>query len=43
MENAGTAIAEFLRQKFPDIAGRKILVLCGKGNNGATDWWSPGC
>jgi hydroxyethylthiazole kinase-like uncharacterized protein yjeF len=34
MENAGTAIAEFLREKFPDIAGRRILVLCGKGNNG---------
>jgi hydroxyethylthiazole kinase-like uncharacterized protein yjeF len=34
MENAGTAIAEFLREKFPDIASRKILVLCGKGNNG---------
>jgi hydroxyethylthiazole kinase-like uncharacterized protein yjeF len=34
MENAGTAIAEFLRERFPDIAGRRILVLCGKGNNG---------
>ena len=34
MENAGTAIAEFLREKFPDLASRKILVLCGKGNNG---------
>ena len=34
MENAGTAIAEFLREKFPDIKDRKILVLCGKGNNG---------
>jgi hydroxyethylthiazole kinase-like uncharacterized protein yjeF len=34
MENAGTAIAEFLREKFPDIRGRKILLLCGKGNNG---------
>ncbi len=34
MENAGTAIAEFLHEKFPDIRTRKILVLCGKGNNG---------
>ena len=34
MENAGTAIAEFLRGKFPDLASRKIAVLCGKGNNG---------
>src|SRR5579863_9022463 len=34
MENAGTAIAEFLREKFADLAIRKTLVLCGKGNNG---------
>jgi ADP-dependent NAD(P)H-hydrate dehydratase / NAD(P)H-hydrate epimerase len=34
MENAGAAIAEFLLEKFADLAGRKILVLCGKGNNG---------
>jgi len=34
MENAGTAIAEFLREKFTDLSTRKILVLCGKGNNG---------
>ena len=34
MENAGTAISEFLREKFADITRRKILALCGKGNNG---------
>jgi NAD(P)H-hydrate epimerase len=34
MENAGAAIAEFLKGKFPDLAQRKIVVLCGKGNNG---------
>jgi NAD(P)H-hydrate epimerase len=34
MENAGKAIAEFLREQFADIASRKIVVLCGKGNNG---------
>ena len=34
MENAGTAIAEFLREKFADLTSRKILMLCGKGNNG---------
>jgi ADP-dependent NAD(P)H-hydrate dehydratase / NAD(P)H-hydrate epimerase len=34
MENAGTAIAEFMREKFGDLASRKIAVLCGKGNNG---------
>ena len=34
MENAGTAIVEFLREKFAEMASSKILVLCGKGNNG---------
>jgi ADP-dependent NAD(P)H-hydrate dehydratase / NAD(P)H-hydrate epimerase len=34
MENAGTAIAEFLREKFSDLSRRRIVVLCGKGNNG---------
>src|SRR5579872_3370530 len=34
MENAGIAITEFLREKFPNLAQRKIAVLCGKGNNG---------
>ena len=34
MENAGSAIAEFLREKFADLTSRKILILCGKGNNG---------
>jgi ADP-dependent NAD(P)H-hydrate dehydratase / NAD(P)H-hydrate epimerase len=34
MENAGTAIAEFLGEKFVDLTSRRILVLCGKGNNG---------
>ena len=33
-ENAGTAIAQFLRETFADFASRKILVLCGKRNNG---------
>ncbi len=34
MENAGAAIAAFLRKTVPDLPGRKIFVLCGKGNNG---------
>ena len=34
MENAGCAIAAFLLEKFARLAGRKIVVLCGKGNNG---------
>lgn len=34
MENAGTRVAEFLAERYPDIARHRILVLCGKGNNG---------
>lgn len=34
MENAGAAIVDFLHGKFADLKERKILVLCGKGNNG---------
>jgi hydroxyethylthiazole kinase-like uncharacterized protein yjeF len=34
MENAGAAIVEFLHEKFDRLAQRKIIVLCGKGNNG---------
>lgn len=32
MENAGAAVAEAIRERFPDAA--RIVVLCGKGNNG---------
>lgn len=34
MENAGRRVAEFIRAQFPSFARRKIVVLCGKGNNG---------
>ena len=34
MENAGTAVAEFIAEHFGDLAGRRITILCGKGNNG---------
>jgi NAD(P)H-hydrate epimerase len=34
MENAGAAIASFLQRQFDGIERRKIVVLCGKGNNG---------
>jgi hydroxyethylthiazole kinase-like uncharacterized protein yjeF len=34
MENAGARVFEFLAARFPDFALRKIVVLCGKGNNG---------
>ena len=32
MENAGTAVADFLLAAYPNA--RKIAVICGKGNNG---------
>ncbi len=34
MESAGRGVAERLLLDFPDAAGRGVLVLCGKGNNG---------
>jgi ADP-dependent NAD(P)H-hydrate dehydratase / NAD(P)H-hydrate epimerase len=34
MENAGAAIADYLQTAYPNLAARRILVLCGKGNNG---------
>lgn len=33
MENAGSAAAEFIMDKIPAI-NKKILIFCGKGNNG---------
>jgi NAD(P)H-hydrate epimerase len=32
MENAGAAVASSIRERFP--GARRIVVLCGKGNNG---------
>src|SRR5271154_1346266 len=34
MENAGATVAEFIAQRCPKFAQRRIVVLCGKGNNG---------
>jgi hydroxyethylthiazole kinase-like uncharacterized protein yjeF len=34
MENAGKSVAEFIHSRFPDMAQRRVIVLCGKGNNG---------
>ncbi len=34
METAAARVAEFLNYKFPALARKKIVVLCGKGNNG---------
>ncbi|MBI3933996.1 MAG: NAD(P)H-hydrate dehydratase [Acidobacteria bacterium] len=34
MENAGRNVAAVLEQMFPSLAGERITILCGKGNNG---------
>ena len=34
MENAGLAVVESLREKFPCLHQERITVLCGPGNNG---------
>jgi hydroxyethylthiazole kinase-like uncharacterized protein yjeF len=34
MENAGRSVSEFIGSRFPHLERRKIVVLCGKGNNG---------
>lgn len=33
MENAGTAVARFIRENV-DVQNKKVVVVCGKGNNG---------
>ena len=32
MENAGAAVAAFIRERYPQFS--RIAVICGKGNNG---------
>jgi ADP-dependent NAD(P)H-hydrate dehydratase / NAD(P)H-hydrate epimerase len=32
MENAGAAVASFCLRQYP--AARRVVVLCGRGNNG---------
>jgi NAD(P)H-hydrate epimerase len=34
MENAGASVAQFITRRFPRFKSLKIVVLCGKGNNG---------
>jgi len=34
MGNAGTGVVAFLQKEFPDLVKRRVVVLCGKGNNG---------
>ncbi len=34
MENAGRGAAAVIAREWAPVRGRRILVLCGKGNNG---------
>src|SRR5215470_10478612 len=34
MENAGHRVVEFLAEKFAPLSSQRIVILCGKGNNG---------
>ena len=34
MENAGHRVAEFLQEEFAPLAEHRVVILCGKGNNG---------
>jgi ADP-dependent NAD(P)H-hydrate dehydratase / NAD(P)H-hydrate epimerase len=34
MGNAGAGVADLLRMEIPNLPKRRILILCGKGNNG---------
>jgi NAD(P)H-hydrate epimerase len=34
MENAGSRVVEFLAQTFAPLESQRIVILCGKGNNG---------
>ena len=34
MENAGRAMFEIIRQRWHPLAGKRVTIFCGKGNNG---------
>ena len=34
MENAGHGVADFLVRRFRNLKGKKIVAICGTGNNG---------
>ena len=34
MENAAHRVVEFLAERFAPFTGQRVVVLCGKGNNG---------
>src|SRR5260370_25224430 len=35
MENAGARVVEFLAARFAPLSSQRIIVICGKGNDGA--------
>lgn len=34
MENAGSALARFIIERFSPLEGRRLTIICGTGNNG---------
>lgn len=34
MENAGLQVIRVMTERYPDLKDKKVLVVCGKGNNG---------
>ena len=42
MEQAGGAVARFVARHFAPIEGRRVAVLCGKGNNGGDGFVAAG-
>ncbi|MGA3294288.1 MAG: NAD(P)H-hydrate dehydratase [Candidatus Acidiferrales bacterium] len=42
MQRAGDSVADFVRARFSNLAGRRLLVLCGKKNNGG-DGFAAAC
>ncbi len=34
MENAGVHVVRVIRERYPDICKKRMLIVCGKGNNG---------
>src|SRR5579875_405023 len=34
MENAGSRVVDFLRERFAPLSEQRVVVICGKGNNG---------
>ena len=34
MENAGRGVFHLLKERYPDLADKKVIVFSGKGNNG---------